>query len=71
MEWRGRPLAIRVGNGLEYISWTLRDWAAKQGIALNHIQPDKPQQNTHVERYNGTVRHEWLDCCIFETIQKV
>ncbi|MDH2329100.1 IS3 family transposase [Cereibacter sp. SYSU M97828] len=68
IEWRGKPTAIRVDNGPEYISATLAIWAAKQGIALTHIQPGKPQQNAYVERYNRTVRHEWLDLYIFETI---
>ena len=68
IEWRGKPMAIRVDNGPEYISATLAVWAARQGIALTHIQPGKPQQNAYVERYNRTVRHEWLDLYIFETI---
>jgi len=68
IEWRGKPMVIRVDNGPEYISATLAIWAAKQGIALTHIQPGKPQQNAYVERYNRTVRHEWLDLYIFETI---
>ncbi|WP_164876153.1 integrase core domain-containing protein, partial [Falsirhodobacter deserti] len=68
-EWLGKPTAIRVDNGPVYVSSTLLAiWAAKQGIALNHIQPGKPQQNAYVERYNRTVRHEWLDLYIFETI---
>lgn len=46
-------------------------WAQKQGIALIHIQPGKPQQNAYVERYNRTVRHEWLDLYILETIKEV
>lgn len=63
-------LGIEVDNGPEYISSTLMIWAEKQGIALNHIQPGKPQQNAYVERYNRTVRHEWLDLYIFETIEE-
>lgn len=70
IEWRGKPLATRVDNGPEYISSTLMIWAEQQGIALNHIQPGKPQQNAHVERHNRTVRHEWLDLYIFETIEE-
>ena len=70
IECRGKPLAIRVDNGPEYISSTLMIWAKKQGIDLNHIQPGKPQQNAYVERYNRTVRHEWLDLYIFETIEE-
>lgn len=71
IEWRGKPLAIRVDNGPEYVSATLTIWAEKQGIALTYIQPGKPQQNAYVERYNRTVRHEWLDLYIFETIEEV
>lgn len=71
IEWRGQPFAIRVDNGPEYVSATLSEWAAAKGIALNHIQPGKPQQNAYVERYNRTVRHEWLDHYLFETIEEV
>jgi putative transposase len=35
IEWRGKPLAIRVDNGPEYVSSKLVEWAEKQGIALN------------------------------------
>ena len=71
IEWRGKPSAIRVDNGPEYISGTLMAWARKHNIALNYIQPGKPQQNAYVERYNRTVRHEWLDHYIFESIEEV
>lgn len=71
IEWRGKPLAIRVDNGPEYVSSTLTIWAEKQRVALSDIKPDKPQQNACVERYNPTVRHEWLDLDIFETIEEV
>ena len=71
IEWRGKPDVIRVDNGPEYISGTLMTWAQQRGIALQHIQPGKPQQNAYVERYNRTVRHEWLGQYIFETIQEV
>lgn len=71
IEWRGKPLAIRVDHGPEYISSTLNEWAETQGIALNYIQPGKPQQNAYVERYNRTVRHEWRDLYIFDSITEV
>jgi putative transposase len=69
--WRGRPLAIRVDNGPEYISEVLRHWAEARGIALMHIQPGKPQQNAYIERYNRTVRHEWLNQYVFRNIREV
>ena len=69
--WRGCPGSIRVDNGPEYVSDSLRQWAAERGIALKHIQPGKPQQNAYVERYNRTVRHEWLDQYAFANIEEV
>lgn len=69
IEWRGKPLSIRVDNGPEYISSTLQMWAKREGIKLAYIQPGKPQQNAYIERFNRTVRHEWLNEYIFETIK--
>ncbi len=70
IEWRGKPQFIRVDNGPEYISGMLKLWAETLGIHMKYIQPGKPQQNAYIERYNRTVRHEWLDQNIFETIQE-
>lgn len=44
--------------------------AEKGGIQLDYIQPGKPQQNAYVERYNRTVRHEWLEMDEFATIEE-
>lgn len=68
IEERGKPKTIRCDNGPEYIAHSMAEWAEKRGIALNFIQPGKPQQNAYVERYNRTVRHEWLEMNMFETI---
>ena len=62
---------IRFDNGPENISGTLRCWAKKRGIQLDYFQPGKPQQNAYVERYNRTVRHEWLEMNEFVTIEEV
>lgn len=70
IQWRGKPQRIRVDNGPEYVSGTLVEWAANRGIEIEYIQPGKPQQNAYIERYNRTVRHEWLDQSIFETIEE-
>ena len=61
IEWRGKPDAIRCDNGPEYISGHLTTWADRRRITLQYIQPGKPQRNAYVERYNRTVRHEWLE----------
>ena len=71
IEWRGTPDVIRVDNGPEYISGHLMTWAAARGITILHIQPGKPQQNAYIERYNRTVRHEWLDQYMFANIEEV
>ena len=70
IEWRGKPGTIRVDNGPEYISGKLLEWAEKRKITIQHIQPGQPQQNAYIERYNRTVRHEWLDQYIIETIEE-
>jgi putative transposase len=70
IEWRGKPARIRCDNGPEYISGALQRWAEKHTIQLNYIQPGNPQQNAYVERYNRTVRHEWLEMNEFNTIEE-
>jgi putative transposase len=69
IEWRGRPAAIRLDNGPEYIAQSLIDWANDRRITLLYIQPGKPTQNAYIERFNRTARHEWLDMHLFHSIQ--
>lgn len=71
IEWRGKPVAIRSDNGPEYVGQTLAVWAQKNGVRLDHIQPGKPQQNAYVERFNRTVRYDWLGHYLFESIAEV
>ena len=71
IEWRGKPGSIRCDNGPEYISQTLRDWAEKKEIRLNFIQPGKPQQNAYIERFNRTVRYDWLNQYLFYSLAEM
>ena len=71
IEWRGAPIRIRSDNGPEYVSFTLQQWAKRRGIVLEFIQPGKPQQNAYIERYNRTVRYDWLAQSLFTTIAQV
>jgi len=71
IEWRGKPNTIRCDNGPEYISQTLKDWATKYSIKIQYIQPGKPQQNAYIERYNRTVRYDWLVQHLFDSIEEV
>lgn len=58
-------------DGPEYISTKLLSWVEKRNITVRHIQPGKPQQNAYIERYNRTVRYEWLEQDLFENITQV
>ena len=71
IEWRGKPGSIRCDNGPEYISQTLKEWAGKEQIVLNYIQPGKPQQNAYIERFNRTVRYDWLNQYLFSSIAEM
>jgi len=71
IEWRGKPKQIRCDNGPEYISGLLAAWAETKGIELAFIQPGNPQQNAYVERYNRTVRYDWLNQFLFSSIEEV
>jgi putative transposase len=71
IEWRGKPAAIRCDNGPEYISDKLTSWAREHDIKILHIQPGNPQQNAYAERYNRTVRYDWLSRYLFDSIEEV
>ena len=71
IEWRGKPKRILCDNGPEYISKILENWADKHQIQLVFIQPGNPQQNAYIERYNRTVRYDWLSQYLFESIAEV
>jgi putative transposase len=71
IEWRGKPVAIRCDNGPENISGAVQSWAARRQIRMDYIQPGKPQQNAYVERFNRTVRYEWLSQYYWEDLEEV
>ena len=57
--------------GPEYISAAVQTWSQDWGIRLEFIQPGKPQQNAYVERFNRTVRYEWLSQYYWENLEEV
>ena len=71
IEWRGQPSVIRSDNGPEYVSGAITAWAQARGIQLQYIQPGNPQQNAYIERYNRTVRYDWLTQYLFKSIAEV
>jgi len=71
IEWRGKPKPIRCDNGPEYISELLAAWSKSKGIKLAFIHLENPQKNAYVERYNRTVRYDWLNQYLFSSIEVV
>lgn len=72
LEWivkeRGKPKAIRVDNGPEFVSHIFMQWCHKHRIEIRYIQPGKPVQNAFIERFNRTYRTEVLDARIFNNL---
>lgn len=71
IQWRGKPKSIRCDNGPEYISHLLSSWAKNNDITLCFIQPGNPQQNAYIERFNRTVRYDWLSHYIYSDITEL
>jgi putative transposase len=69
IEWRGSPgdHPGRQRPGIHQRQ-TDGDGPSSATFLLTHIQPGKPQQNAYVERYNRTVRYDWLGHYLFESI---
>jgi putative transposase len=63
----GRPTAVRVDNGPEFLAQPFVDWAAAHGVAIHYIQPGKPDQNAFIERFNRSYRTEVLDAHLFDS----
>jgi len=71
IDWRGKPLCLRVDNGPEFTSHHFELWCKDQGIAIQFIQPGKPMQNGYIERFNRSYRKEILDAYLFFNLSEV
>lgn len=65
---RGRPAALRMDNGLEFIALALRGLCYRHGIETCYIEPGKPWQNGFAETFNARLRDEYLDGEIFFSV---
>ena len=65
------PEAIRVDNGPEITARVFADWCSENDVKINYIQPEKPNQNAYIERFNRSFRTEVLDSHIFSNLSQV
>lgn len=68
---RPLPQVLRTDNGPEFLGETFTQWAKQQGMAIQYIQPGKPNQNAYIERFNRTYREEVLDQYLFLRLEDV
>ena len=67
----GLPQVLRTDNGPEFLGEAFTAWAKDAGMAIQYIQPGKPNQNAFVERLNRTYREELLDQHLFASLDDV
>lgn len=67
----GLPQVLRTDNGPEFLGEAFTSWAKNAGMAIQYIQPGKPNQNAYIERFNRTSRQEVLDQHLFASLDDV
>lgn len=70
IEKYGLPKFIRSDNGPEFTSKQFQLWMHYRKITWSKIEKGKPQQNCFIERFNRTMREEFLDAHLFFTIEQ-
>ena len=66
----GLPKFIRSDNGPEFTCKQFQLWLHNNKIGWNKIEKGKPQQNCFVERFNRTMREDFLDANLFFSIEQ-
>jgi putative transposase len=65
---RGYPAVIVMDNGPEFTGRSLDEWAHRNGVKLDFIDPGKPVQNAFRESFNGRFRDECLNQNLFHSV---
>jgi putative transposase len=65
------PQVLRTDNGPEFLGEAFVQWARRNHVAIQYIQPGKPNQNAYIERFNRTFREEVLDQHLFLRLEDV
>ena len=68
---RGLPQILRTDNGPEFLGEAFTAWAKEAGMAIQYIQPGKPNQNAYIGRFNRTYREELLGQYLFASLDDV
>jgi len=63
--------AERLIRTLNQIIGVMQIWVGKRGIKVEYIEPGQPQQNAYIERFNRTVRYDWLAQQLLDSIDEV
>jgi transposase InsO family protein len=58
---RGKPVALRMDNGPEFVALALKGLCQRHGINAAYIEPGKPWQNGYAESFVSRLRDEFLD----------
>jgi putative transposase len=69
--YMGLPQVLRTDTGPELLHDMLTSWASDAGMAIQYIQPVKPNHNAYVERFKRTYRIGLLDQYLFATLDDV
>ena len=70
-EERGLPEVLRTDNGPEFLGEVFTQWCKENGVLIDYIEPGKPNQNAHIERFNRTYRDEVLNTWLFASLDEV
>ena len=64
----GGPASIASDNGTELSSRAILKWANDNGVDWHCIYPGKPQQNAFIESFSGSLRDEFLNEEMFDSL---
>jgi transposase InsO family protein len=67
---RGIPEFVRSDNGSEFTAKAVQDFIGNVGAKTAYITPGSPWENGFIERFNGTLRDEFLSREIFYTLKE-
>jgi len=67
----GLPQELRTDHGPEFLGEAFTAWAKDAGMAIQYIQPGKPNKNANIERFKRTYRNEFLGQHLFASLEDV